>query len=148
MNLSFRPVTEQDLDFVYALPEIEAIKPHLGEKRERCDAVKQSRQIAEYGKTGGFIMNLPQRDRMDGRNRYLLVCAKGIVVMQYPGPPAYTDFPVLYVSPALTGQLDVLAPLLREMFCKGGEYLSGKPLNYELDLYKEACFVVESDRGE
>ena len=38
MNITFRPVTEQDLDFVFALPEIEAIKPYLGWKREWCDS--------------------------------------------------------------------------------------------------------------
>ena len=93
-------------------------------------------------------MGLPQQDRLDGRNRYLLVCANGIVVMKRPGPPAYTDFSVLYVSPALVEQLDTLTSLLREVFAKGGEYLSGKPLNYEVGLYKEACFVIENGKGE
>ena len=93
-------------------------------------------------------MGLPQQDRMDGRTRYLLVCANGIVVMNEPGPSNYRNYPVLYVSPALSGQLDSLAPRLREVFSKGGEYLMGKPASYEVGLGKEACFVIESDKGE
>lgn len=148
MNITFRPVTEQDLDFVFALPEIEAIKPFLGETRTWCKSVTQHCKMGINEQTGEFIMNLPQRDRMDMRQRYLLVRDDGVAVIEEPSAGAWSDYPIIYISSVLADQLDVLTLLLQEMFSKGGRFLDGDPMDIEIPLANIARFVIKKSKGE
>ena len=138
MAVIFRYVTDEDLDYVFSLEEIDKISPFLGDERAWCRAVDQHRRLAIDEATGYFIMNLPQLHRDDATPRYLMVCDGKVIL----SPGAGQVFAVQYISPSLRSRLEEFTPFLREVFGKGGKYLEGESRPHDLERAKLMRFNI------
>jgi hypothetical protein len=120
MTVIFRPITNEDIDHLFALQEADKFMEYLFRfDYARRVFIDREHQIAQDDKSHNYIVRLPQGDRMDMSYRYVLVCDEKIILSKAMYVPH--SFEVEYISPKLVARLDELTLFMREAFSNGGD---------------------------
>jgi hypothetical protein len=115
MTVIFRPITNEDIDHLFALEEVDKFIEYLFRfDSARSAFIDREHQIAQDDKSRNYIVRLPQGDRMDMSYRYVLVCDGKIILSK--AMDAVLAYEVEYISPDLTSRLDELTQFMREAF--------------------------------
>jgi hypothetical protein len=101
MTVIFRPITNEDIDHLFALQEADKFMEYLFRfDYARRVFIDREHQIAQDDKSHNYIVRLPQGDRMDMSYRYVLVCDGKIILSK--AMDAVLAYEVEYISPDLT----------------------------------------------
>jgi hypothetical protein len=121
MTVIFRPITNEDIDHLFALEEVDKFKKYLVLDFDyaRGQFLDLGCQIAKDDKSHNYIVKFFQGDRLDMSYRYILVCDGKIILSKAMYAPL--TYEVEYISPELIARLEELTRFMREAFSNGGD---------------------------
>lgn len=146
MTVTFRPITKEDLDHLFSLPDAAKLDPYLLKFLGDRLFFDQHVSVAFEEETGRYLLQLPSRGRDFSDVHYVLVSDGGIILSD--GGSASADYPIEYISPELLSRLDELTPFLREAFSKGGSFLLGESKPYEQEVFAGKRFIFPKPQGK